>query len=94
MQRTSMGGEASIVLQEIHGGMWRKGAWTWLKTKASSGRTNNASRGVDMRVWAVQLVEHASTNVTKWRSSHWGRTELVRAKGTPGWSAQASRPPL
>jgi hypothetical protein len=33
------------------------------KAKASSGRTNNASKGVDERVWVVQLVEHAGTNV-------------------------------
>jgi hypothetical protein len=56
-------------LQEIYGGMWSKGAWTWLKAKASSGRTNNASKGVDERVWAVQLVEHAGTKVTKGGSS-------------------------
>jgi hypothetical protein len=38
-------------LQKNHAGMWIKGAWTWLKAKASSGRTNNASKGVDERVW-------------------------------------------
>jgi hypothetical protein len=37
---------------------WSKGAWTWLKARASSGRTNNARKGVDESVWAVQLVEH------------------------------------
>jgi hypothetical protein len=40
------------------------------KQEASSGRTNNASKGVDESVWAVQQVEHADTNVTKGRSSH------------------------
>jgi hypothetical protein len=31
-----------------------------LKHEASSGRTNNARKGVDESVWAVQLVEHAA----------------------------------
>jgi hypothetical protein len=64
----------SIALQEIHGGMWSKwskGAWTWLKARASSGRTNNANKGVDESVWVVQLVEHAGTKVTKGRWSCW-----------------------
>jgi hypothetical protein len=84
----------SLVLQKIYGGMWSKGAWTWLKAKASSGRTNNASKGVDERVWAVQLVEHAGTKVTKWRWSRWRKTKIGRARGTLGRSAQAGRPPL
>jgi hypothetical protein len=29
------------------------------KHEASSGRTNNARKGVDESVWVVQLVEHA-----------------------------------
>jgi hypothetical protein len=29
------------------------------KHEASSGRTNNARKGVDKSVWAVQLMEHA-----------------------------------
>jgi hypothetical protein len=33
------------------------------KHEASSGRTNNARKGVDESVWAVQLVEHASKKV-------------------------------
>jgi hypothetical protein len=33
------------------------------KHEASSGRTNNAKKGVDESVWAVQLVEHASKKV-------------------------------
>jgi hypothetical protein len=33
--------------------------------EASSGRTNNARKGVDESVWAVQLVEHAGKNVTE-----------------------------
>jgi hypothetical protein len=35
------------------------------EAKTSSGRTNNASKGVDERVWVVELVEHAGTKVTK-----------------------------
>jgi hypothetical protein len=50
---------------------WSKGAWTWLKARASSGRTDNASKGVDESVWVVQLVEHAGTKVTKGRWSCW-----------------------
>jgi hypothetical protein len=79
-------------LQEIHGGMWSKGAWTWLKAKASSGRTNNASKGVDERVWAVQLVEHAVMKVTNRRSSRWRKAEPGEARSHPGRSAQAGRP--
>jgi hypothetical protein len=33
------------------------------KHEASSGRTNNARKGVDESVWAVQLVEHAIKEV-------------------------------
>jgi hypothetical protein len=33
------------------------------KDEASSGRTNNARKGVDESVWAVQLVEHARKKV-------------------------------
>jgi hypothetical protein len=33
------------------------------KHEASSGRTNNARKGVDESVWAVQLVEHAGKEV-------------------------------
>jgi hypothetical protein len=81
------GWDTSIALHEIHGGMWSKGAWTWLKAKASSGRTNNASKGVDERVWAMQLVQHAGTNVTKGRSSRWRKAEPGEARGHPGRSA-------
>jgi hypothetical protein len=35
------------------------------KYEASSGRTNNARKGVDESVWAVQLVEHAGKKVTE-----------------------------
>jgi hypothetical protein len=35
------------------------------KDEASSGRTNNARKGVDESVWAVQLVEHAGRKVTE-----------------------------
>jgi hypothetical protein len=33
------------------------------KREASSGRTNNARKGVDENVWAVQFVEHAGKEV-------------------------------
>jgi hypothetical protein len=36
-----------------------------MKHEASSGRTNNARKGVDESVWAVQLVEHAGKEVVK-----------------------------
>jgi hypothetical protein len=35
------------------------------KHEASSGRTNNARKGVNKNVWAMQLVEHAGKKVTK-----------------------------
>jgi hypothetical protein len=35
------------------------------KHEASNGRTNNARKGVDESVWAVQLVEHAGKKVTE-----------------------------
>jgi hypothetical protein len=80
-------------LQEMHGGMWSKwskGAWTWLKAKASSGRTNNASKGVDERVWAVQLVEHTGTILTKGRSSRWRKDTPGEARSHPGWSPRSA----
>jgi hypothetical protein len=57
------GGSQGFVLQEYHGCMWGKGAWEWLKAKTSSGRSYNASNGVDENVWKV----HA---VTKQQSKH------------------------
>jgi hypothetical protein len=33
--------------------------------EASSGRTNNARKGMDKSVWVVQLVEHAGKKVAK-----------------------------
>jgi hypothetical protein len=54
----------------------------------------NASKGVDERVWVVQIVEHAGTKVTKGRSSSWRKTELGEARDHLGRSAQAGRPPL
>jgi hypothetical protein len=47
-----------------------------------------------MRVWAVQLVEHAGTKVTKGRSSRWRKDAPGEARSHPGRSAQAGRPPL
>jgi hypothetical protein len=35
------------------------------KHETSSGRTNNARKGVDESVWAVQLVEHAGRKVAE-----------------------------
>jgi hypothetical protein len=35
------------------------------KHEASSGRTNNARKGVDESVWVVQLVEHTGKKVTE-----------------------------
>jgi hypothetical protein len=56
MQRTSMGGSQGFVLQEYHGGVWGKGVWKWLKAKTSSGRSNDASEGVDENIWKVHAV--------------------------------------
>jgi hypothetical protein len=33
--------------------------------EALSGRTNNARKGVDESIWAVQLMEHAFKKVTE-----------------------------
>jgi hypothetical protein len=46
------------------------------------------------RVWAVQLVEHTGTKVTKGRSSRWRKAEPGEPGSHPGRSAQAGRPPL
>jgi hypothetical protein len=35
------------------------------KHEASSGRTNNARKGVEESIWAVQLMENAGKKVTK-----------------------------
>jgi hypothetical protein len=35
------------------------------KHRASSGRTNNARKGVDESVWAMQLVEHTGRKVAE-----------------------------
>jgi hypothetical protein len=35
------------------------------KHEVSSGRTNNARKGADESVWAVQLVEHAGRKVAE-----------------------------
>jgi hypothetical protein len=81
-----MRGGSKHFLKEIHGGMCSKALWTILKAKASSGRTNNASKGVDERV-SMQLVEHTGTKVTKGISSHWRKAELGEARGHLGRSA-------
>jgi hypothetical protein len=86
---------ASIALQEIHGGMWSKwskGAWTWLKAKASSGRSNNASEGVDENIWKVQPREARGHEATKQAWAHWRRTKLGGAERPLGRSDQAGWP--
>jgi hypothetical protein len=55
------------------------------KHEASSGRTNNARKGVDESVWAVQLVEHAGKEVMEEKKSCWKKTE-------PGESSWPPRP--
>jgi hypothetical protein len=82
------GWAASITLQEIHGDMWSK--WTRehghdSKHEASSGRANNAWKGVDESVWAVQLVEHAGKKVTEEKWSCWKKTD-------PGRGTRPTRP--
>jgi hypothetical protein len=49
-------GQPRLGFAEHHGCMWGKGAWRWLKVKTSSGRSNNASKGVDENVWKVHTV--------------------------------------
>jgi hypothetical protein len=56
MQGQAWGGSQGFVLQEYHGRMWGKGSWRWLKAKTSSGRSNNASEGVDENIWKVHTV--------------------------------------
>jgi hypothetical protein len=57
-----------MALQEFDGGCEASGAREHghdSKHEASTGRTNNARKGVDERVWVVQLVEHAGKKVTE-----------------------------
>jgi hypothetical protein len=65
------GGSQGLVLQEYHGGMWGKGAWRWLKVKSSSGRSNNASKGVDENVWKVQPREACGHEATQQAWVQW-----------------------
>jgi hypothetical protein len=51
------------------------------KDEASSGRTNNARKGVDESVWAVQLVEHADRKVVGAKRSCWKKAEAGRSTG-------------
>jgi hypothetical protein len=53
--------------------------------KHQVGRTNNARKGVDESVWAVQLVEHAGKEVMEEKWSCWNKTE-------PGRSTRPPRP--
>jgi hypothetical protein len=57
------------------------------KHEASSGRTNNARKGVDESVLAVQLVEHAGKKVTKEKSSCWEKEPSQGGQTTLGRSA-------
>jgi hypothetical protein len=59
-----------------------------MKHEASSGRTNNVRKGVDASVWAVQLVEQRRNDRAGRKPRRGG------ARGHPGRSAQAGRPPL
>jgi hypothetical protein len=51
--------------------------------EASGGRTNNARKGVDESVWAVQLVEHAGKEVMEEKSSCWKKAEAGRSMRHP-----------
>jgi hypothetical protein len=47
------------------------------KHEASSGRTNNARKGVDESIWAVQLMEHAG------QESHKGEMIMLGERTEP-----------
>jgi hypothetical protein len=53
------------------------------KYEASSGRTNNARKGVDKSVWAVQLVEHVGKEVMEEKLSCWKKAEAGRGTRPP-----------
>jgi hypothetical protein len=53
------------------------------KHEASSGRANNARKGVDESVWAVQLVEHAGGKVVEAKLSCWKKAEAGRSQRPP-----------
>jgi hypothetical protein len=53
------------------------------KHEASSGRTNNAIKGVDESVWAVHLVEHAGKEVMNEKWSCWKKVEAGRGTRPP-----------
>jgi hypothetical protein len=59
-------GEASGAREHVHDS----------KHEASSGRTNNARKGVNESVWAVQLMEHAGKKVMEEKLSRWEKMEL------------------
>jgi hypothetical protein len=44
-----------------------QGSLDMTQSKGVKWKANNASKGVDERVWAVQLVDHTGTNVMKGR---------------------------
>jgi hypothetical protein len=62
-----MGGKQSLLCRKFMVVYEASGARENGHDSKQTGRTNNASKGVDESVWAVQLVEHAGTKVTKGR---------------------------
>jgi hypothetical protein len=64
------------------------------KHETSSGRTNNARKGVDESVWEVQLVEHAGKKVIEDKLSCWEKEPSQGGQTTQDRSAQAGRPGL
>jgi hypothetical protein len=76
-------------------GAWSEGAaGVDVLVMSSSGSTNNASKGVDERVWAVQLVEHAVTKHQSEDDCAGRKPEPVGAWRPPSRSAQAGRTTL
>jgi hypothetical protein len=65
-----------------------------LTQRKGIGRTNNASKGVDERVWAVQLVEHVGTKVTKGKSKRGDHHAGGKPSQERHEATQAGRPPL
>jgi hypothetical protein len=68
MQRTSMVGSKHQLCRNFMVACEASGAKEHghdPKHEASSGMTNNARKGVDESVWAVQLVEHAGRKIAE-----------------------------
>jgi hypothetical protein len=93
------GGSQGFVLQEYHGGMWGKGAWRWLQEKSSSGRSNNASKGVDENVSMVQPHGARGREATKQAMSTLEKNRARKSREAPrqvgpGWPAYPLRKSL